>query len=150
MLVERAELEALVPHAGSMCLLDGVEQWDDTAISCISRSHLLPDNPLRSQGRLHSLHLAEYGAQAMAVHGGLLARATGGHAAPGFLAMLRGIKLHRSRVDDLPGSLKVTARQLMAGDSGWTYSFEVRHADQLLAEGRATVMLLNGGEATNE
>lgn len=141
MMIERAELESLIPHAGGMCLLDAVVAWDAESISCISGSHRLSDNPLRSNDRLHSLHLAEYGAQAMAVHGGLLARAEGRTAPPGFLAMLRGIQLHRQRVDDLPGELAVSARQMMAADSGWTYSFEVSHQGEKLAEGRVMVMV---------
>lgn len=145
MLLQRSELEALIPHAGSMCLLDGVEAWDDRSITCLSRSHRLEDNPLRSRGILHSLHLAEYGAQAMAVHGGLLARQEGARAAPGFLAVLRGIRLHRPRIDDIEEELMIIARQLMAGDKGWTYGFEISHAREPLASGRATVMLLEGG-----
>ena len=73
-LLAHAELEALIPHAGGMCLLDTVESWDAETIHCRSLSHLRADNPLREKGRLAALHLAEYGAQAMAVHGGLLAR----------------------------------------------------------------------------
>lgn len=147
MLVARAELESLIPHAGGMCLLDGVTAWDAQTISCISRSHQLEDNPLRDAGKLHSLHLAEYGAQAMAVHGGLLARAEGRQAAPGFLAMLRGLQLHRQELQDLPEALVVTATQMLAADSGWTYSFEVHHAQALLAQGRVTVMLQPSDES---
>lgn len=147
MVLQRAELEALIPHAGSMCLLDGVKAWDTRSITCMSRSHRLEDNPLRSRGILHSLHLAEYGAQAMAVHGGLLARREGGRAAPGFLAVLRGIRLHRPRIDDIEDDLMIIAHQVMAAENGWTYGFEVSHARGPLASGRATVMLLEGGGA---
>ncbi len=146
MLIERSELEALIPHAGGMCLLDAVQAWDQNSITCVTHSHQLSDNPLRNLGVLHSLHLAEYGAQAMAVHGGLLARSEGLTAAPGFLAMLRGLQLHRQQIDDLPGPLIVSAQQLLASDSGWTYSFEVHHEQTLLAEGRVTVMLRQGNE----
>lgn len=141
MKLDRTGLQALIPHAGGMCLLDAVLDWDETCIECETRSHRLADNPLRSQGQLHSLHLAEYGAQAMAVHGGLLARAEGRNAAPGFLAMLRGLQLHCQRIDDLDGSLTVKASQLLAADSGWTYQFEVGHDGRVLAEGRVMVML---------
>ena len=141
MKLDRQGLEALIPHTGGMCLLDAVIDWDDSRIVCETRSHQLQNNPLRSGDMLHSLHLAEYGAQAMAVHGGLLAQAEGSTAAPGFLAMLRGLQLHCQRVDDLEGPLTVTASQLLAADSGWTYQFTVEHADQTLAEGRVTVML---------
>lgn len=82
----------------------------------------------------------------MAVHGGLLAQARGETAAPGFLAMLRGIELHCQRVDDLPGPLTVSARQLLAADSGWTYQFEIEQDGQPLAGGRVTVMLQQDAE----
>src|SRR5574337_1598768 len=68
---------ALIPHAGTMCLLDAVCSWDERRIHAISTSHARADNPLRGEYGLHAVHLAEYGAQAMALHGGLLARARG-------------------------------------------------------------------------
>ena len=72
----------LIPHQGAMCLLDDVVAWDDQRIHARSDSHRRDDNPLRSDGRLRAVHLCEYGAQAMAVHGGLVARAAGGVASP--------------------------------------------------------------------
>ncbi len=142
-LIERAELEALIPHAGGMCLLDSVQAWDDSRIHCQSETHRVAENPLRRDGRLAALHLAEYGAQAMAVHGGLLARAQGQVAAPGFLASLRNLKWHIDFIETLPGPLDVHASQLMAAATGWTYQFEIHHRDTQLASGRAMVMLMS-------
>lgn len=71
----KSQWAALIPHQGSMCLLDSVAHWDDVRIHARSGSHARDDNPLRRDGRLRALHLCEYGAQAMAVHGGLLAQA---------------------------------------------------------------------------
>ena len=34
-----------IPHQGSMCLLDGVEEWDAQHILCRATSHRAPDNP---------------------------------------------------------------------------------------------------------
>jgi predicted hotdog family 3-hydroxylacyl-ACP dehydratase len=65
-----------------MCLLDEVGGWDDEAIHARSASHRAAGNPLRSDGQLRAVHLCEYGAQAMAVHGGLVARAAGTRAEP--------------------------------------------------------------------
>lgn len=145
-LLARAELEALIPHAGGMCLLDSVEAWDEQHIECSSSSHRSVQNPLRRDGRLAALHLAEYGAQAMAVHGGLLARAAGKVAEPGFLASLRKLCLELDYIDQLHGDLCVRATQLLAADSGWTYQFEIECDGQALAAGRAMVMLM--GEAS--
>jgi len=69
-----------------MCLLDTVVGWDDERIHLETDSHRRADKPLRSDGVLRAVHLCEYGAQAMAVHGGLLAQRAGTVAAPGLLA----------------------------------------------------------------
>jgi predicted hotdog family 3-hydroxylacyl-ACP dehydratase len=81
MLIEKSEIRCLIPHAGTMCLLDGVEAWDMRSIVCVSSTHRSVANPLRRDGRLSALHAFEYGAQAAAVHGGLLARSSG-HRSP--------------------------------------------------------------------
>lgn len=139
--VARADIEALVPHAGAMCLWEEVLCWDDTRIVLRAANHRDPAHPLRSGGMLRAAHLCEYGAQAMAVHGGLLARAGGAVAAPGMLVALRNVALHVARVDDLPGPLECEAEVLVRSDAGQQYAFRVTHAGGLLAEGRAAVML---------
>ena len=64
MAIEKAEIRALIPHAGLMCLLDRVLQWDDESIVCVSQTHRDSNNPLRRDRRLSALHAVEYGAQA--------------------------------------------------------------------------------------
>ena len=139
--LDRAGILSLVPHQGAMCLWDEVIEWSGEAIGLRARNHRDPAHPLRRGGRLHALHLCEYGAQAMAVHGGLLARERGMVAAPGLLVALRGVALHAGRIDDLPGALECEARALVQGDTGQQYAFRITHAGSLLAEGRAAVML---------
>jgi len=68
------DVASLVPHAGRMCLLQRVLDWDESTVRLATATHRDPANPLRSDGRLRAIHLCEYGAQAMAVHGGLRAR----------------------------------------------------------------------------
>ena len=130
----------LIPHKGTMCLLDEVVAWTDEAIHARSRSHRREDNPLRSDGCLRAVHLCEYGAQAMAVHGGLVARESGGVAAPGFLVALRAVELFVERIDDLPEPLDVHAEKLLGDENGWQYTFRIEHAGMLLASGRAAVL----------
>ena len=137
----REQIAALVPHAGAMCLWDEVVSWDAGRIHLRARNHRDPTHPLRSQDRLRAVHLCEYGAQAMAVHGGLLAQQGGGRARPGMLVALRGVELHVVRIDDLPGALECEAEALVAGDSGQQYAFRITHDGMLLATGRAAVML---------
>jgi len=144
--VAREGILALVPHQGAMCLWDEVVAWDEEHIRLRAGSHRDPAHPLRgADGHLRALHLCEYGAQAMAVHGGLRARARGGVARPGLLVALRGVELHCDRIDDLPGDLECEASLLIDSDAGWQYAFHIRHAGETLAEGRAAVMPGEGG-----
>ena len=139
-MLPKALWQHLIPHRGTMCLLDTVVGWDDERIHLLTDSHRRADNPLRSDGVLRAVHLCEYGAQAMAVHGGLLAQRDGAVAAPGLLVSLRAVKLHVARIDDLAGELDVRAHKIAASESSWQYEFRVEHAGRLLAEGRAAVM----------
>lgn len=134
----------LIPHGGAMCLLDDVIGWNEERIHAATGTHRRADNPLRSDGKLRSVHLCEYGAQAMAVHGGLLAQRDGAVAAPGLLVSLRAVKLHVARIDDLPGDLDVHATKLLDGGASWQYAFRIEHAGRLLAEGRAAVLRAGG------
>lgn len=140
MVIGRAELCALIPHAGMMCLLDGVEAWDEEHVVCMSNSHRLADNPLRSTGQLGAVNGIEYGAQAMAVHGGLLARAKGGKESGGYLAALRDVTLHVERLDTIDEPLRVEARQLMRSAGNLMYEFAISAAGVPLLSGRATVV----------
>lgn len=140
-MIGRDVITTLVPHAGAMCLWDDVVEWDPQRIVLRTTGHRDPAHPLRGNDRLRAIHLCEYGAQAMAVHGGLLARERGGVAPPGMLVALRGVELHCTRIDDLPGPLDCVADVLIAGDGAQQYRFTIRHGDTLLAEGRAAVML---------
>ncbi|MDQ3287643.1 MAG: phosphotransferase [Pseudomonadota bacterium] len=137
----REQIAQLIPHQGLMCLWDEVVAWDESSIHLRAQGHRDDLHPLRSGGRLHAVHLCEYGAQAMAVHGGLRAREAGGVARPGLLVALRGVQLHLMRIDDLAGAIECHANVLIDSDSGWQYDFRLHHGDTLLAEGRAAVML---------
>lgn len=136
----RAEILALVPHAGAMCLWDAVLDWSDDGVLLETHGHRDPANPLRHDGRLHAVHLCEYGAQAMAVHGGLRARASGGTARPGMLVALRGIGIVPARIDDLPDALRCEATLVAEDAGGCQYGFRILHRGDCIASGRATVM----------
>ena len=141
MILGRAAIEALVPHKHAMCLWDEVLDWDAQRIRVRAHNHRDAAHPLRGDARLRALHLCEYGAQAMAVHGGLLAREASGAARPGMLVALRDVRLHVARIDDLPGVLEGEAELLAAGEASQQYAFRIVHAGELLAEGRAMVVL---------
>jgi predicted hotdog family 3-hydroxylacyl-ACP dehydratase len=139
-MIAKPDWQHLIPHRDAMALLDTIVEFGDTTIHAIAVSHRDPHNPLRSDGVLRAVNLCEYGAQAMAIHGGLLAQRDGSVAAPGFLVSLRAIELHVARIDDLPHDLHVYATQLHGDSTGWQYEFRIAHDGALLAAGRAAVM----------
>jgi len=136
----KAEIAALIPHAGAMCLLDGVVHWDAESIRCTSRSHRDPGNPLRADGQLRAVCGIEYAAQAMAVHGAL-AGTVGAQPKAGYLASLRDVACRQSRLDDIEGELIVDAAQLMGDASRVIYQFTLRVGEVEILSGRATVVL---------
>jgi predicted hotdog family 3-hydroxylacyl-ACP dehydratase len=133
-------IAALIPHRGTMCLLEHVLEWDAERVLLSTTTHRSPDNPLRRADRLRALHLCEYGAQAAAVHGGLCARRAGTQARPGLLVSLRDVELDRDYIENLAGELLVEAERLMQSESSWQYAFRVRHLGKELARGRVAVM----------
>ncbi len=139
--VDRDAILAMIPHQGAMCLWDAVTAWDDARVTLRSASHRAADNPLRSHGRLRALHLCEYGAQAMAVHGGWRGQASGAPVRPGMLVALRGVHLHVAYVDTLAGDLECVAEVLVESEDSQQYAFRISCDGVLLAEGRAAVML---------
>lgn len=140
-MLDRADFIDLIPHAGDMCLLDGVLAWDAASIHAVSTRHGLETHPLRGERGLHAVHLAEYGAQAMAVHGALLAKAQGQtEPKPGMLVSLRGVRLAVDHIDTLTGALDVHAICLIADGAGAQYTFRIAHDGVEIASGRAAVI----------
>lgn len=135
-----AEIATRIPHQGAMCLLDGVSAWSAVRIRCSASSHRLPDNPLRAGGRLGAACGVEYAAQAMALHGALLAEA-GGRPRQGFLASVRGVDLAVERLDDVAGDLEIHAERLSGAGNNVLYEFSVHDGERLLLSGRAAVIL---------
>lgn len=140
-MIHREQIEAIIPHKGAMCLWDEVVDWQDDRIRLRTRSHRDAAHPLRNDGSLRAVHLCEYGAQAMAVHGGLRGAAEGGAAKVGFLVALREVQLHVARLDDLTEALECEAELLAESAVSQQYAFRVMHAGEIIAEGRAAVML---------
>ncbi|AOF86707.1 putative 3-Oxoacyl-[acyl-carrier-protein] reductase [Hydrogenophaga sp. RAC07] len=135
-----AWIAARIPHQGRMCLLDAVTDWSADHIVCHALSHTDPAHPLRAAGRLGASNGIEYAAQAMAVHGALVA---GADAAPrqGYLTSVRSVTLHAERLDDLPGPLSVRAERLSGDANHVLYRFTLHHGERCLLEGRAAVVL---------
>ena len=138
--IGHAEIAALIPHDGAMCLLDEVVCWDGSHILCRSGSHRREDHPLARDGQLPSICGVEYAAQAMAVHGAL--SGTGGTtAASGYLASLRDVACHVARLDRLEGDLEIEAEQLLGEAGRVIYRFAIHCDGRPVLSGRAAVVL---------
>lgn len=136
--IGKAAIMALIPHAGAMCLLDSVYQWDSLSITCVTSSHRDANNPLASGGRLDSLCGIEYAAQAMAIHGGLT---SGRRSEAGYLASVRGVVCTTGRLDQLRGDLEVSGTLLAADTTGAIYDFRLRSGEKTILSGRAAVVM---------
>ena len=139
MQLTRAEIRTRIPHSGSMCLLEGVRRWDQTTLDAYAISHRDPQNPLRGAERLHAVIGVEYAAQAMAVHGGLLAS---GGAQMGFLASVRDLRLFKERLDDLPEELEIHVERISGSLESFIYAFIVATRGEVALSGRIAVRLM--------
>lgn len=139
--LDRAWIARHIPHQGSMCLLDGVEDWDQQRIRCRASSHRATDNPLRAYDRLGAACGIEYAAQAMAVHGALQAPQDHPGARFGYLVSVRGVQLHVLRLDDIIADLMVEAACITHSENNILYHFSIDAAGRCLLEGRAAVVL---------
>jgi predicted hotdog family 3-hydroxylacyl-ACP dehydratase len=170
--MNRAFIEARIPHQGRMCLLDEVIDWDARHIRCRTATHRAPDNPLRSHDRLGTACGIEYAAQTMALHGALVGGAAtgaatgaaigtatgvttgavdalaGGSSRVGLLASVRDVRLTVLRLDDIEADLICEVTQLAGDGVTALYEFALRARDRSLLSGRASVILDAGGRMT--
>ncbi|HLY53337.1 MAG TPA: hypothetical protein VKQ31_10040 [Steroidobacteraceae bacterium] len=150
--LDRQWIEQHIPHKGRMCLLDEVLSWDAAHIRCRSNTHRSADNPLRAHGRLGAACGIEYAAQAMAVHGALIAasapleRTVSSHvrgsigASLGYLASVRNVALQVSRLDDLVEDLIAAAERVTGDGRTVLYEFTVSSGERVLLSGRASIV----------
>ena len=140
MLADRSKIASVIPHAGSMCLLDGVLECDAQHIRCITSTHRAADNPLRSGDVLLALCGIEYAAQAMAVHGAWDAK-FGKKPRAGYLVALRDVACDKMRLDDIDDDLIVDAEKIMGDEARVIYQFSIHAGSSRVMSGRATVVL---------
>jgi len=139
--IDKAAICALIPHAGSMCLLDNVYSFTKDSLLALSDSHRLSDNPLRSAQGIRSLHGIEYAAQAMAVHGALLDPAS--QPREGYIASVRGIKLFCQWLP-MNESIEIEVEHFQGDEQGFTYQFHIQGSmeKQTIITGKITVFLV--------
>jgi len=136
----REWLASHLPHRGRMNLLDEVVAWDGDRLRARACGHRAPGHPLRREGELPIASAIEYAAQAVAAHGALLARGAAPPAA-GYLASVRSVRFHASRLDDVAGTLDIEVERCGEGAGGVLYDFRVAAAGKTLAEGRVAIVL---------
>lgn len=137
----KAELDQLLPHAGAMRLIDGVESWDETTIRCRTGSHQDPANPLRYGADLDAVAGLEYAAQAMGVHCGLLNRAQSTEGLIGYVGGLRDVVIGIARLDDCHEELMIDATRLFDGGRSFMYDFAISSAGHNVMTGRASIFI---------
>jgi predicted hotdog family 3-hydroxylacyl-ACP dehydratase len=139
--IDKNEIREVIPHSGSMCLLDAVLAWDEQSILCTSQTHLDRANPLRRDEHLSAIHAFEYGAQAVAIHGSLRARAAGTVAPPGYLAALRDATASARPLDQFSCPLEVRANRLFSDRANCVYECRVSAGAEIITQGRVTIIL---------
>ncbi len=137
-------IDTLLPHTGRMRLVDRIVSYDEQRIVCESDSHRVADHPLADDGVLSILCGLEYGAQAMAIHGALLAASTGpsrDRARHGFLVAASDLRWSVERLDLCASPLTIEAVSEFRSGNQVAYRFEIRASGMLLLSGRASVLL---------
>jgi predicted hotdog family 3-hydroxylacyl-ACP dehydratase len=144
-MLTRDQIRPLIPHSGTMCLLDRVVDWNAGAITCAARSHGDHDNPLRHEDRIGAICGVEYGLQAMAVHGALSAKA---RQPVGYLVRLGDVTLAVGFLDELGAELVVRAELVQSLARGYSYAFSLSGLTPAggtgapMIHGRATIALV--------
>ena len=137
----------LLPHRGSAVMIERVVRWDADEIVATTTRHRSSGNPLRRDGKLASVHLAEFAAQVMAIHGGLRSAAAGHAPQAALLVSVRDLELRRDFLEDLPGELEIAAQVLLLNSESWQYAFTVTHAGAVIATGRTAAMVQSPAQA---
>jgi len=140
-ILTKPDIEAMIPHSGCMCLLEQVLSFSNAGIVCRTESHLNADNPLKTNGKLSKMHLIEYGAQAIAVHGGLLEQQSGNNEPKlGYIATVKNVKW--GVFNPLTEFLEIKANAIMGDETSKLYEFTITDA-QLKYACSARVMVIH-------
>ncbi len=140
-LLHHADIAKRIPHSGNMCLLDCVLAHTPDEIEVLACDHTHADHPLREAGQLLSACLIEYAAQAMALHGALLAPPES-EPVPGLIASVRQVQFQTFDLDHTAAPLHIHAQRLAGSEHEVLYAFAVCDAHKTkLAQGRAVVVL---------
>jgi predicted hotdog family 3-hydroxylacyl-ACP dehydratase len=142
-MLEKHQIEGLLPHAGTMFLLERVVAYDREQITCSTRSHVHPANPLRHGDCLPAHVAIEYAAQAAGIHGGLLNRDLfpDAPAQMGYLAVISNTQWQVERLDNLPEELIIHAHRTAVTPGGRAYRVRMEHAGNVIMSGDIIIAL---------
>lgn len=134
MLLNRAQIAALIPHGEGMCMLDEVVSWDADQIHCRSIAFAVPSNPLFENGCMESVILIEYAAQAAAVHAALL-QSELGEARSAYIGAVKNVELLKPLVDNT-AAIDIEAQGLLNNSSGAIYQVQALQQGEPIMRGR--------------
>ncbi len=139
MLIQRQEIAQLIPHGKAMSLLDQITDWDAHHLNATTTSHRRTDNPLIENGRMDTVALVEYGAQAAAVHAALQQSGLGA-ARPAYLGAIKKLRLFTQQVDVSVAELHIFAHCVFCDNNGAIYDIRVSAEDRDLLAGRIVLV----------
>ena len=137
--LDRSQIEQLLPQKGAMCLIDTAVACTEDSVVCRADA-ARADHPLREAGGVAAEHAIEYGAQAAALHR-RLSRHDAATASAGLLLQVKHAEFHVRWLDRLAQPLQISAQCVQGTSEAATYRFEVRAGATLAASGELTVRL---------
>ena len=147
-MLQKHQIEGLLPHQGGMFLLERVIASGRDDIICATRSHLQPHNPLRHDQCLPAHAAIEYAAQAAGIHGGLLNRDLfpDAPAQMGYLAVISNALWSVERLDDLPDELIIYAKRTAVTPGGRAYRVRIEHCNVTIMSADLVIALEPSGK----
>jgi predicted hotdog family 3-hydroxylacyl-ACP dehydratase len=146
-MLEKHQIEGLLPHQGTMFLLERVIGYDRDKITCVTRTHQSPTNPLRHENQLPAHVAIEYAAQAAGIHGGLLNSDLfpDAPAQMGYLAVISNAEWKVERLDDLREELTIHAVRTAVTPGGRAYRVRIEHEGDTIMTGDLVIALETAG-----
>jgi predicted hotdog family 3-hydroxylacyl-ACP dehydratase len=141
--LNHSDIAQRLPHAGNMCLLDSVIQYNKLSLTALATSHLAKDNPLRLDNKIAAINGVEYAAQAMAIHASLMTPPLPetNNKPMGYLATVRNIAIISAYLPESTSPINITVTQLMSDVHGFTYEFQLSCDQALVISGKITIFL---------
>lgn len=142
-MLDTAELYHSLPHGDDMRLLDRVVHFDADSIRCMANSHRDRENPMRIDNSLPILCGLEYAAQALALHGVLVASRSPDivlNRDQIFIVMVKGVSCRVDRLDVYDAELQVNGRIVFRQNAAAVYDFSLEADGDILIEGQVGLM----------